>query len=111
LLFLVDAQLPPSLAEALRRTGCQALHVADLGMLAATDRQIWDEAASRSAVLVTKDRDFQLFRSTSNDGPAILWIRVGNSDNRTLIAQILHSLPTIMSGIERGETIIEFVGR
>src|SRR5260221_8197406 len=27
LLFLVDAQLPPSLVEALRRAGCQATHV------------------------------------------------------------------------------------
>ena len=31
----------------------------DLGMLEATDRQIWGEAISRSAVLVTKDRDFR----------------------------------------------------
>jgi predicted nuclease of predicted toxin-antitoxin system len=51
LLFLIDAQLPPSLAEALRQTGCQAVHVADIDMLTATDRQIWDEAVSRSAVL------------------------------------------------------------
>jgi len=42
LLFLIDAQ--PSLAEALRQAGCQATHVIDLGLLAATDRQIWDEA-------------------------------------------------------------------
>jgi predicted nuclease of predicted toxin-antitoxin system len=58
LVFLVDAQLRPSLAEALRLAGCQAVHVIDLGLLAAADQQIWDEAISRSAVLVTKDRDF-----------------------------------------------------
>jgi predicted nuclease of predicted toxin-antitoxin system len=50
LLFLVDAQLPPSLAEALRQVGCQAVHLVDLGMLAATDEQIWDDAISRAAV-------------------------------------------------------------
>jgi predicted nuclease of predicted toxin-antitoxin system len=111
LLFLVDAQLPPSLAEALSHAGYQSLHVADLGMLTATDRQIWDESISRSAVLVTKDRDFQLFRATRNAGPAILWIRVGNTDNQTLIAQILRALPKIINALERGETVIEFVGR
>jgi predicted nuclease of predicted toxin-antitoxin system len=63
--FLVDAQLPPSLTEALRQAGCQAVHVTDLGLLAATDQQIWDEAISRSAVLVTKDRDFPLRRAAS----------------------------------------------
>jgi predicted nuclease of predicted toxin-antitoxin system len=111
LLFLIDAQLPPSLAEALRSSGCQAVHVADLGLLTATDRQIWGEALSRSAVLVTKDRDFALFRATSRDGPAIVWVRIGNTDNRTLIEQVLRSLPAIIAAVERGETVIEFVGR
>lgn len=109
--FLVDAQLPPALAEALRHAGRDAVHVADLGLLAAPDRRIWDEAISLSAVLITKDRDFSLLRAASNDGPAILWVRVGNLDNRTLIAQILPALPAIVDAVERGEPVIEFVGR
>jgi predicted nuclease of predicted toxin-antitoxin system len=111
LLLLVDAQLPPSLADALRQAGCQASHVADIGLLTATDQQIWDEAVSRSAVLVTKDRDFPQLRATRIDGPVILWIRVGNSDNKTLISKILHNLPVILNAAERGETVIEFVAR
>jgi predicted nuclease of predicted toxin-antitoxin system len=110
LLFLVDAQLPPSLAEALRQAGCEAVHVIDLGLLAATDQQIWDEAISRSAVLVTKDRDFPLRRAARNDGPAILWIRVGNIGNRRLIELALNALPVIIDAIERDESVIEFVG-
>jgi predicted nuclease of predicted toxin-antitoxin system len=111
LLFLVDAQLPPSLAEALRQAGCQAVHVIDLGLLAATDQQIWDAAISRSAVLVTKDRDFPLRRAAGNDGPAILWVRVGNMSNQKLIDLTLRALPAIADAIKRGETVIEFVGR
>jgi len=111
LLFLVDAQLPPSLAEALRHAGHQAVHVIDLGMLAATDQQIWDEAISRSAVLVTKDRDFPLRRAAMNDGPTILWVRVGNIGNRKLIELTLRALPAITEAIERGEAVIELVGR
>jgi predicted nuclease of predicted toxin-antitoxin system len=111
LLFLIDAQLPPSLGAALRNGGCEAVHVADLGLLTATDQQIWDEAISRAAVLVTKDRDFPLFRAARNAGPAILWIRVGNTDNQSLIAQILRSLPAIINAVERSETVIEFIGR
>jgi predicted nuclease of predicted toxin-antitoxin system len=110
LLFLVDAQLPPSLAEALRQAGCQALHLNDLGLLAATDRQIWEEAVSRSAILVTKDRDFPLRRAARNDGPAILWIRVGNTSNRILIELVLRALPAIIDAIDRDEAVIEFVG-
>ena len=111
MLFLIDAQLPPSLAEALRQAGCQAVHVVDLGLLAATDQQIWDEAISRSAVLVTKDRDFPIRRAASNDGPSILWVRVGNISNRKLIELALQALPAIVDATERDEPVIEFVGR
>ena len=88
MLFLIDAQLPPSLAEALRSAGHEAVHLLDLGLLAAADREIWNEAISRSAVLVTKDRDFSLFRAASDSGPTILWVRLGNTANRNLIADI-----------------------
>jgi predicted nuclease of predicted toxin-antitoxin system len=80
-------------------------------LLAATDQQIWDEAISRSAVLVTKDRDFPMRRAASNDGPAILWVRVGNISNRKLIELVLQTLPAIVDAIERDEAVIEFVGR
>jgi predicted nuclease of predicted toxin-antitoxin system len=111
LLFLVDAQLPPSLAAALRQAGCPAIHVMDLGLLEATDGQIWDEAISRSAVLITKDRDFPLRRAARNDGPAILWVRVGNTSNRKLIELALRALPAIIDAVERDEAVIEFVER
>jgi predicted nuclease of predicted toxin-antitoxin system len=110
-LFIIDAQLPPSLAGALRAAGCDAVHVVDLELVAATDRQIWQEVSLRSAVLVTKDRDFSLLRAASNDGPVILWVRTGNAANRTLITQIVSALPEIVAAIERGEAVIEFIGR
>jgi predicted nuclease of predicted toxin-antitoxin system len=71
LLFLIDAQLPPSLAEAWRRTGHQAIHVVDIGFLTASDRQIWDEAVARNAVLVTKDRDFPLLRAAWREAASL----------------------------------------
>ena len=110
MVFLIDAQLPPSLAGALSGAGCEAVHVADIELVSATDRQIWNEAISRSAVLVTKDRDFSLLRAANSDGPVILWIRAGNTDNRSLIAKILRSLPAIIGAVERGEMVIELVG-
>jgi predicted nuclease of predicted toxin-antitoxin system len=91
--------------------GYPAVHVIDLGLQAATDEEIWDKASSRSAVLVTKDRDFALRRVATNDGPTILWVRVGNISNRKLIELALRSLPAIIDAIERDEAVIEFVGR
>lgn len=93
----------------MRGAGFDAVHVVDLGLLAATDRQTWQEV--RLAILVTKDRDFSLLRAASNDGPVILWVRTGNAANRTLITQIVSALPEIVAAIKRGEAVIEFVGR
>lgn len=107
MLFLIDTQLPPALAEALRGRGLDAIHTADLGMLAATDAMIWDEAVARSAVLVTKDRDFAMLRAARRSGPFILWIRFGNMNNRTLIAQILRAMQRVIKAIERGDAVIE----
>jgi predicted nuclease of predicted toxin-antitoxin system len=46
-----------------------------------------------------------------NDGPAILWVRVGNRSNRKLIELVMPALPAIIAAIERDEAVIEFIGR
>lgn len=56
--LLVDAQLPPALARWLSERGHQTMHVLDEGLLGASDRQIWQYAASDGVGIVTKDEDF-----------------------------------------------------
>lgn len=94
----------------MRHAGYDATHVADFGMANALDGAIWNEAISRSAVLVTKDRDFSLLRAAKRQGPVVLWVRVGNIDNRALIRQLLGAMPQIIEALARGEAVIEFVG-
>jgi predicted nuclease of predicted toxin-antitoxin system len=66
--FLVDAQLPPALAQWLSAQGCPADHVADLGMEAAPDRVIWEWASQEGVAIVTKDEDFAIWRIASSAG-------------------------------------------
>lgn len=110
MLFLVDAQLPPVLAKDLCAAGFDALHVADLDLLTATDAQIWDETVAQSAILITKDRDFALIRAARRTGPQIVWIRFGNIDNRSLSRKILGAMPKVIMAIQRGDTVVEIVG-
>lgn len=56
--FLVDAQLPPSLAQWLRTNGSETLHVEDAGLRNAADQTIRDYALEQGYILVTKDKDF-----------------------------------------------------
>jgi G:T/U-mismatch repair DNA glycosylase len=111
LLFLIDAQLPPSLAEALRQAGCQALHVADIGLLTATDRKIWDEAVSRNAALVTKDRDFPQLRAAWETVLRSCGSEWGTPITQDQFRKFWKKLPEIIRAAERGKTVIEFVAR
>lgn len=94
----------------MRQVGYDAAHVAEFGMANATDGAIWSEAISRSVVLVIKDRDFSLLQAAKRQGPVVLWVRVGNIDNRALIRQFLGAMPQIVEAVARGEAVIEFVG-
>ena len=107
--FLVDAQLPIALARWLSACGHVALHVSDVDMSSADDDAIWDFAATEQAVIMTKDEDFATRRVLSQDGPVIVWVRLGNSRNAVLIGWLERGLPFVIEAIERGETLIELV--
>ena len=109
--FLIDAQLPPRLARRLADLGHEASHVADLGLVAATDREIWNAASERDAILVTKDQDFAMARAAAGEGPPVIWVRLGNTDNETLIARFVQAIESISAAIERGDTVVELVSR
>ena len=82
MIFLIDAQLPPALCGWLRDRGHQAMHVAEIGLLAASDREIAARAEAGGAVLVSKDEDFVVLRLP--DRFALLWLRCGNASNTAL---------------------------
>lgn len=109
MLFLVDAQLPPALARWLSESGHDALHVMDCDMQSASDREIWDFAVSRSAVIVTKDEDFAQRKVLSGQGPSIVWVRLPNARRRDLLDWFERALPEISRALERGDTLIEVV--
>lgn len=56
--LLIDANLSPSVADGLREAGFDAVHVADLDLVTASDGEIFDRAVSDGLVVVTADSDF-----------------------------------------------------
>lgn len=104
--FLIDAQLSPTLAKALAEAGHDAEHVADVGLLAATDDAIWAYAAANSAVIVTKDEDFTA-KHRHDASVRVVWLRLGNSSKRELRDWFLPLLPSVEALLSAGETLIE----
>lgn len=105
--FIVDAQLPPALAEWLGARGHEAEHVCDLFQLNATDDAIWSLARTHSRVIVTKDRDFALWAADRRDGPQVVWIRLGNASRDTLFAWLEPRRPRILASLGEGVHLVE----
>jgi predicted nuclease of predicted toxin-antitoxin system len=103
--FLIDAQLPPALADWLRDRRHEAEHVAEIGLLAGTDAAIADHAEGANAVLATKDEDFLALRLP--DRFVLLWLRCGNATNRALFAWLEPRWDEIERLLSEGERFIE----
>jgi len=76
-------------------------------MRQAADPLIWRYAFEHGAVIVTKDEDFAIMRARLNEGPQILWLRIGNATNRVLRAHLDRVWPTVVQWLEAGEPIVE----
>jgi hypothetical protein len=61
--FLIDANMPRSSGEALRRWGHEALDVRDIGLGGAADADIARHARENGLAIVTRDFDFADIRN------------------------------------------------
>ena len=107
--FLIDAQLPPGLAQRLTTRGYPAEHVNRVNLGIAGDSAIWRYAARTGATLITKDEDFVALAGREPSGPQVVWIRVGNITNAALWRAIDPLLDEIIQALNAGERIVEVV--
>jgi predicted nuclease of predicted toxin-antitoxin system len=102
--LLLDANLSPRVAESLRDAGFDAVHVADLDLLTATDDEIFDRAAEDGLVVVTADSDFgALLAMRRTKSPSVVHLRhvaelVAEVHTDLLVA----NLPQIVEDLDRG---------
>ena len=76
-------------------------------METAKDAEIWSLAHSTGAVIVTKDDDFARLATMNRNGPRIVWLRIGNSTKRALLAWMERAWPMLVEALDRDEPIIE----
>jgi predicted nuclease of predicted toxin-antitoxin system len=107
--FLIDAQLPPGLAQWLTTRGYAAEHVNRIGLGATSDSAIWRYAVRTHAILVTKDEDFVALAGREPAGPQVVWIRIGNISNDALQLALDPMLDEIVRSLNAAERIVEVV--
>lgn len=105
--FLVDAQLPPSLARFLRTLGEEATACREVGLRNADDGEIWRFALAGGRCIVTKDEDFAVRHMTQTGGPQVVWLRIGNSTNRVLFRWLEPLWPEIIRELRIGQGLVE----
>ena len=84
--FLVDNQLPPALAQYLRKRGFDCEHVLDIGLAEALDIEICRYAEAQERIIVSKDEDFLYLASQSKVKIRLLWGQLGW--RHTMLAEI-----------------------
>ena len=105
--FPVDTQLPKGLSSWLLACGHKAEHVLDVGLGQSKDAPVWLYAHQNAAVIITKDEDFGEWVRRGRPGPAVVWLRIGNSSNRALLAWLEPLLPVIVRQLEQGDRLVE----
>jgi predicted nuclease of predicted toxin-antitoxin system len=84
-MLILDAHLSPGLAPWISETfGIECYSATYLGLRDALDTDIFVEARTRRAIVVTKDEDFVELFSRLGSPPKIVWLTCGNTSKQRL---------------------------
>lgn len=105
--FLVDVQLPPTLARWLVGRGDDAIHAIDIGMDRVTDLELWDYASQHQRIMVSKDGDFFILAMRPKDEGSLLWLRLGNCRTIDLLSNLNKNWDQIEAAFSSGQQVVE----
>lgn len=105
----VDAQLSPVIALWINETFTEisAVSVRSLGMVAASDKDIFIAARKESVVIMSKDADFVRLIQLHDVPPQLIWITCGNTSNSRMFEILKTALPKAKQLIQSDEKIVE----
>ena len=104
----LDAQLPPALARWLRTEyGVDAAHVEEVGLLRATDAEIFRAAREAKVIVAAKDADFVALLERHGPPPQLLWVTCGNVSNARLRTLFQAEWPRAAALFQAGEPLVE----
>jgi predicted nuclease of predicted toxin-antitoxin system len=105
--FLVDVQLPGTLARWLRGRGHDAVHSLERDWGQFDDRALWRLAGEEGRIMISKDEDFLILATRPKDSGRLLWLRTGNCRTSDLLTLMNRQWAAIEQAFEGGQRIVE----
>jgi len=104
--FIVDAQLPRSLAAFLRDKGFDVIHTSELPDGNDTsDAEINHLSVSDERIVISKDGDFYDYFAARKEPYKLLHIRTGNISNAKLIELFNKNIGTILRELDERDVV------
>jgi predicted nuclease of predicted toxin-antitoxin system len=111
MIYWVDAQLPPQLADWLSWIfNVEAYSLRDLNLRNAEDEVIFQQARQPNLVLISKDSDFVEMVLRFGTPPQLLWVTCGNVTNQYLQQIFTKVFPQAQALLASGEAVVEISG-
>ena len=102
--LLLDQNLSRRLIPGLLPHFPESTQVAVAGLEKATDHEIWQFAKAHSYIIVTKDSDFEELSLLKGSPPKVIWIKVGNTQNRFILDILIDNKTEIQRLLSQNET-------
>jgi len=104
--LLLDQGLPRSTVLELHKSNTEAIHVGDIGMSKATDREIIKKAFVDDLIIVTLDADFHTILAEEGlSKPSVIRIRIEGLKSKELAVIIKTVVKTVHNEIINGSAI------
>lgn len=104
--LLLDQGVPRSVVAELARSGLDTLHVGDVGLSRATDKEILEFAASAGRVIVTLAADFHTILALTNaKKPSVIRVRIEGLNGEALSHVLASAWQRIRPAIAAGAAI------
>ena len=106
--FWLDGQLSPKLAPWIKtQFGFECIHIRDLALMRKEDLEIFKEARTVGAVVITKDQDFLDLSNRLGPPPQILWVTCGNTSNQNMRDIFTRTFLDAVSFLKAGQAVVE----
>jgi predicted nuclease of predicted toxin-antitoxin system len=105
--FLIDKNLSFKLKFILEKDFAATLHVDNVGLSEANDREVWHFAATNNYTILTKDNDFDVLSNVYGCPPKIVHLTCGNKATKEICEKLVSHTEGIKSFLGSKECLLK----